>query len=275
MRSLAVRTREKIRDDGVRAFLWTAVSFIRGELNAKIRRPIENVYWDRYDVQNIRLNGSQATFKSRSDQQGDRIRFTVKRENPIIADFIEELDSDDSFIDIGANLGVYTCFAQNIVDEGDIVAIEPDRSNQQILAANVSLNGGSSVNIIQKAAGDEPGTLYFNPATESVDPGSEGYEVPSQPIDELVGNKKEYFPTVAKIDVEGYERQVLEGMSETLSDDRCRLVYCEVHEPATHRPSAESYGGSHTDIQSILQNHGFKAELIERTGKEIHIKATK
>jgi FkbM family methyltransferase len=161
------------------------------------------------------------------------------------------------------------------VGEGEIVAIEPEQSNQQILVSNVSLNSNSSVNIVQKAAGNERGKVHFNPATESVEPGSDGYEVSSQPIDELVSQHQEYFPTVAKIDVEGYERQVLEGMSETLSDNRCRLVYCEVHEPATHRPSAESYGGSHTDIQSILQNHGFKVETLERTGKEIHIKATK
>jgi hypothetical protein len=67
---------------------------------------------------------------------------------------------------------------------------------------------------------------------------------------------------------------VLEGMSDTLPDNRCRLICCEVHETATHRLSAESYGGLHTDIQSILQNHGFKTELIKRTGMEIHIKAT-
>jgi hypothetical protein len=95
-----------------------------------------------------------------------------------------------------------------------------------------------------------------------------------QPIDGLVNQPQDYFPTVAKIELEGYERQVLEGMSETLPDNRCRLIYCEIHETATHRLSAQSYGGLHTDIQSILQNHGFKTELIKRIGMEIHIKAT-
>jgi hypothetical protein len=79
------------------------------------------------------------------------------------------------------------------------------------------------------------------------------------PGDQLVGDEP---PTVVKIDVEGAELSALRGLSRTLSNDVCRLIYCEIHPAAL----AER-GNSATNVRECLREHGFAVEQIG-TGSE-------
>jgi len=128
------------------------------------------------------------------------------------------------FIDVGANLGLYSCVLGRHKSVPRILALEPDRENFSRLSANVTLNRlGGIVELHEAGAGAKAGTarlLPGGPANRGVsrigaEPASDAYEVPIVALDELVdldgGN------LVVKIDVEGYEIEVLAGAARLLT----------------------------------------------------------
>jgi FkbM family methyltransferase len=144
----------------------------------------------------------------------------------------------DAFIDIGANLGLYTCILMKNRLAPRAILFEPDRRNRVHLQANLLINEllDADVQIHDVALGAAPGRLRLVPGPERdiglsriVESGtaSGGYEVDVVRLDDfttLTGR------TLAiKIDVERYERKVLAGMARTLRDNR-GLVQIEVLE---------------------------------------------
>lgn len=53
---------------------------------------------------------------------------------------LQTLESDDVFYDIGANVGTYTCFAGQVVDDGNVIAFEPHPANVDRLRENAEPN---------------------------------------------------------------------------------------------------------------------------------------
>jgi FkbM family methyltransferase len=128
----------------------------------------------------------------------------------------------DLFLDIGANLGLYTCViaSQNLVPR--TIAFEPDSENFARLSRNIALNGlESRVQAHQVAVGAKAGTAMLHPSARDnrgqssigeAPPGyTEGtsYEVPVVTLDDHVTIAGR---TIAlKMDVEGHEGEVLTG----------------------------------------------------------------
>ncbi len=65
---------------------------------------------------------------------------TIHRERPVVTDALRTLDYSDVFYDIGANVGTYTCFAGQVVDDGNVIAFEPHPANVKWLRENAALN---------------------------------------------------------------------------------------------------------------------------------------
>jgi len=125
--------------------------------------------------------------------------------------------SPAAFIDVGANFGLYTCIiGRQRLARIRLIAFEPHREAFGRLQEHIELNGLTGVEIHQTAAGAARGTatLVSGPPGYSllstvVAAHHEGYEIEVVPLDEVilfVGK-----PLIIKIDVEGYELQVLEG----------------------------------------------------------------
>ena len=77
------------------------------------------------------------------------------------------------------------------------------------------------------------------------------------------------FPNAVKIDVEGYEYLVVQGLKETLSHRSCRLLCCEVH------PSRLPVGVRLEQVIEVIEACGFsRIEKFER-GTEVHLVCTK
>jgi FkbM family methyltransferase len=129
----------------------------------------------------------------------------------------------DLFVDVGANIGVYTIWAGELGAE--VIALEPASDTFALLIENVALNG-YSVKPIEAAAGAICGTTRFTSGQDCVnrlDP--EGtVEAAMVTIDSLIDDR---IVAGMKIDVEGFEIEVLRGCERALSEHRIKLIQLE------------------------------------------------
>lgn len=132
--------------------------------------------------------------------------------------------------DIGANMGfVSLSLSRRVGLTGTVVAFEPLPQNLRLLSANVAENGISNIQILEMAASNRCGeaviNLTDNVSTASLvwhsnDPSVSRYTVKTAAIDELVRAGTIAEPSFVKIDVEGAEGLVLEGMRQTIATAR-------------------------------------------------------
>jgi FkbM family methyltransferase len=152
----------------------------------------------------------------------------------------------DIFIDVGANLGLYTCILLKNRLVPRAILFEPDRRNRVHLGANLLINGllDANLEIHPVALGAAPGRFRLVPGPErdiglsqivetspqeqGQDQGQDqGYDVEVVRFDDFVALTGQTL--AIKIDVERYERKVLAGMARTLRDNR-GIVQIEVLE---------------------------------------------
>lgn len=160
-------------------------------------------------------------------------------------------DTKDIFIDIGANRGIYTVIAPTRFEYQEVHAFEPNPQVVSILAENVSLNHLEQKVIIHKSAlGDATGSLPFTCDPMHLGGGrivstasEETTSVPVRVFDELTPNIPPARISFIKIDTEGFEQNVLNGMKTTLSNMKpgsCIMV--ESTEPEKMKTFFGTYG---------------------------------
>jgi FkbM family methyltransferase len=149
-----------------------------------------------------------------------------------MAFLLHVLRPDDTFFDIGANVGSYTLLASGIC-KAKSLTIEPVPATFQILENNITLNQlKNKVTLINAAAGDTEGLLTFssnedttNHVITETQVDSNTIEVPVVIIDELLDTGT---PTLIKIDVEGFESRVLNGMKSLLANQTLKALIIEI-----------------------------------------------
>lgn len=247
----------------------------------------KSIFWDlRGGTQHITIGDITAKFDATTTHGGDTIRWTYDSEEKFIKDIIEELEDDDVFFDIGANLGIFSCFAIQAMSQGHVVAFEPSPQNVSQLQKNICYNGDKNdFSILDVALSDSEGTINFTqPAdddignqTGNISPTGNSIKVQSITGDKAVEDGSIPHPSVVKIDVEGAEPLVIQGLKDTLSREACRLLYCEIHLPKdkNSRPSVKDYGEFRDSILRMITNLGFDIIYTERRGSEVHVKAQK
>jgi FkbM family methyltransferase len=155
------------------------------------------------------------------------------------------LGDGDLFIDVGANVGTYTLWAAE--HGAEVIALEPAADTFALLRENIALNR-YQVTALQVAAGDHCGTARF---TAGLDAGNslaaDGLAVTELvTIDSLIGDR-----SVAgmKVDVEGFELDVLRGAARALAEHRIALLQIEWNYASLlatgqdRRPAAELLAG--------------------------------
>jgi FkbM family methyltransferase len=151
----------------------------------------------------------------------------------------DEVDVFDQFLrpgmlvlDIGANIGAHTLFfAKKVAPGGAVMAFEPQRVVFQTLCANMALNSVDNVLCRQLALGEIDGNILVpkldSARTSNFGGLALGVHKQGEPV-QLTRIDALELPAchMMKIDVEGMERNVLEGARETIAKYR-PLLYVE------------------------------------------------
>src|SRR5262249_17858089 len=141
--------------------------------------------------------------------------------------FSRYLRSGDVVVDVGANVGLYTLTgAVGVGPKGKVYAIEPNPRIAGYLAGNVELNGCNQVTIFNLAVGESDGTLALTDTGQDdqnrIVDGARGAPVRVVRLDSLPIRDAEI--ALLKVDVEGYEKFVLDGASGLLPRVQCAFV---------------------------------------------------
>lgn len=197
---------------------------------------------------------------------------TLLTKEPDTIEWLNEfLTGKDTFYDVGANIGVYSLFAAR--KGNHVVAIEPEASNYAILNKHIFLNNLhehiSALNIalydqekvsnlnIRNYAPGKSGHSFHEQVDNAYRPALPIYKqsVIGMPLDVLVDRYKLPFPNVVKIDVDGNEHKILEGMTAILGDPRLKTIAIETnYEIEGHRKMVDkllSFGFTELHIQQI------------------------
>lgn len=166
---------------------------------------------------------------------------------------LHALQPDEVFVDVGANRGAYTILASKVVKSRSI-SFEPMPGTVESLLDQVHINRIEPiVDVREMGVGDKPGTLFFTAGKDtenrvSVSGNSEGTS--RVKVTTLDSELDEVGRCVIKIDVEGFEYNVLEGASQVLSTPRVSAVIIELN------GSGEEYGHSNEEIHRKLLGFG-------------------
>lgn len=146
--------------------------------------------------------------------------------------FRSMLSPTDHVIEVGANIGTHTVPLGEHLSEGMVHAFEPQPVVFQNLCANLSVNCLENVLAWPFAVGAEFGSLVVPPVDYgrqgnfggiSLVEDGDGFRVQVIALDTYAASLD---VALIKVDVEGMERQVLEGAEETIG--RCRpFLYLE------------------------------------------------
>lgn len=179
-----------------------------------------------------------------------------------------------TFIDVGANVGVYTLLASRLVGAGGRVhSFEPHNDAFALLKMNVGLNHAENVNLNPIAIADAVGEmdLYMNAQSALTGLGrtnrgvlSGVQKVPVWSLDHYARQANVSEADFLKIDVEGFEGHVLRGAQALLSASRNLIVISELA-----KKNFEPLGFSVKEVVDWMQGLGFEAWMIRNDGLKL------
>lgn len=199
-------------------------------------------------------------------------------EHEFLQRILDTVREDDVFFDIGANIGLVALLAarKHAGKPLRAVAFEPEARNAERVRANVRANAlEGQVKVEQAGVGSSPGTLKLFLAGyigdhSMLDQKREGafVEVPVVTLDDYCRSNP--APKSMKIDVEGFELEVMKGARGVLSSGAVRDVFVEVHTSYIAKA-----GLTADDIHRFMGECGFKIAWQRPRGGEVHVHYTR
>ncbi|CAL6330974.1 unnamed protein product [Bathycoccus prasinos] len=198
----------------------------------------------------VSVKGKQFAFLGGT---GTRYRAsTFHDKEPGTINWIKSFNSDETFVDIGANIGIYSIFAAKYVNT--VIAIEPHLGNVYHLLLNIVENRLCNILPLSIGLSKETGFVHFeyrntNPAVSQSQLRIEdnhhdvSYGEVSErsaykdlelkfaaSMDDLIKSKIIESPEHIKIDVDGIEFQILQGMKGVLRSGRIISLLIETED---------------------------------------------
>jgi FkbM family methyltransferase len=207
-----------------------------------------------------------------------RLGYSARYEERFGRALIGSIRPGDVVWDVGANIGFYAAqFAERVGPSGTVVAFEPVPQCFRELSRAVA--GASNVRLVNAGLGSVSGTVRFDVGDGSVHqnarvlegsaaPGTTVLELPIYSGDEAAASQALPHPTLAKVDVEGFELDVLRGMSGLLRSERCHDVFVELHFGVLAK---RGQPGAPDEIVRLLRDLGYTVKWVDPS----HVHATR
>jgi FkbM family methyltransferase len=188
---------------------------------------------------------------------------------------LEGVRQGDVVWDIGANVGYYSAkFVDLVGQDGHVVAFEPSPEN--LVKLRAALAGYDNISVVDVALGATRQSLHLLQGEDDLGATSRlveadevgSYEVEVVAGDEIVADGKAPPPNMIKIDTEGFELDILKGLTCVLRNYSLHSVCVEVHFALLAErglPSAPK------QIEKLLDAAGFRLNWVDAS----HLIATR
>ena len=203
----------------------------------------------------------------------------VQNYEPKVAAVLREhLKPGDSFVDVGSHNGMWSLFAASLTGTcGMVIGCEPSPAfdffkkisaeKPHIVPLKVGLGKEDSEALFFAQGGEMTGSFVqdVTDLNRSLQPDIpiETKKVKIRSIDSLILEYK-LSPRIIKVDVEGFELEVLKGASTSLKE-LSALWIVEIHPP-----QLSLSGGTEDDIFKILKQNGYLTEIVNRDDNSIY-----
>lgn len=173
-----------------------------------------------------------------------------------MAFLLHVLRQADLFVDVGANIGSYTILAGGAVG-AQCISVEPIKSTFDMLEENITVNRLlGAVRALNIGIGKTKGVLKFTAGLDTVnhvvsdtEQIANSVEVPVCSLNDLLESQE---PILIKIDVEGFETNVIAGADKVLSRTSLLAVIMELN------GSGDRYGFNEIELHKKILSFGFK-----------------
>lgn len=141
------------------------------------------------------------------------------------------LPTSPIILDVGANIG-FTSAIFSVIDPNALIySLEPGRKNYEFLTRNIAQNDLTNIKTFNVAAGNRDTTMSFKENSawgyldETVKPDNDQDSVRVVTLDTFALEQNLQKIDLIKIDVEGYEQYVFEGMETILNEFNPKIIF--------------------------------------------------
>lgn len=183
--------------------------------------------------------------------------------------FLDLLGRHETVIDIGANVGLYSCLAASRGKH--VISFEPSPRNLKYLYRNLTDNGLCGVEVFPLGLAKQPGLsrLYGFGGIASFVPGWAQADrrrfsiVPVTTLDAMVADRFKGRRLLIKMDVEGFELDVLAGAERTLGLDPRPTWMVEILLAVETIPGGTN--GRFAEVFEVFWRHGYECNKLNTT----------
>jgi FkbM family methyltransferase len=137
------------------------------------------------------------------------------------------LNKGDTFIDVGANIGLMSVFASKVIGgSGKVIAFEPNPNTLALLKNNIELNKCTNITTSDYAIGNANETAKIYDRWDSnrgsatlikPEKSTDSYDIKISTLSDVLSDSQKI--DLIKLDIEGYELEALKGAENILKRD--------------------------------------------------------
>lgn len=253
----------RLRKDGVTLFLYRVVRSLILKYEAIRKSLLANFYklirGDRYFLKEIQGSKMYLDLEDKGLSR-DLLAYGV-REKFSTEVMKQELKPGQVVVEIGANIGYYALLeAKTVGESGKVYCLEPAPENVELLRRNIAVNGYKNIEVFHAAAGAESkqSKIYLSESHNQHALVAENVKgmVGSMPVqvfslDDFTKDKP--YPSLVRMDVEGYELDILRGMKKIFAAGKPLQLFIEIH--------CFFLKEKVKDLLAILRKNGFRVKV--------------